>query len=168
MNESRISIQEAMMRTAEIWAMRSTCCRVKAGAVISVDDHIVSTGYNGVPKGQEHCIDYFLNLWQEDTNHIQESFDEWIKLLDISTKHHHWAVINELHAEMNAIIYAANTGIKISGGEIYTTCSPCLFCAKAIIQAKLSKVYYRNLYDREEGLEALRLLERCQISTIKL
>jgi dCMP deaminase len=155
----RPSINEIMMETALLFAQRSTCARVKAGAVISVDNHIVSTGYNGNAPGKEHCYDYFYKLWQEEnsSSNISE-FTKWLQTEDFKERHRKFGIRNELHAEMNAIIYAGKRGISVAGGKIYTTYSPCLFCVKAIIQAGIKEVYYHIVYDRPEGYEALDVL----------
>jgi len=156
----RLKIEQILMECALAFAKRSTCARVKAGAVIAVENHIVSTGYNGNAPGKEHCSDYFFYLW----NHIKELqdlypiYEEYLKSNTFKQSHRIWATSHELHAEMNAIIYAARKGIPIVGGDIYTTYSPCIFCTKAIIHAGLKKVFYHTLYDREEGGESIKIL----------
>lgn len=157
----RPDINDVMMDSALLFAERSTCARVKAGAVISIDDHIVSTGYNGNAPGKEHCNDHFKEIFEEKKKEWSPSmtFSLWQETEEFKEMHHDWAIRNELHAEMNAIIYAARRGIQIQGGAIYTTYSPCLFCTKAIIQAGLKEVYYNKLYDKPEGRDSLQVLK---------
>jgi dCMP deaminase len=160
--EDRKSIDQVMMETALNFANRSTCARVKAGAVISVNNHIVSTGYNGAAPGKIHCEDHFHRVFMEEVKGYLD-FDTWIESEEFKEIHHKWAVRNELHAEMNAIIYSARRGIPIENGTIYTKFSPCIFCTKAIIHAGLSEVVYHTLYDREEGHMSLEVLKENDI-----
>lgn len=161
----RKSIDCVMMETALQFAERSTCARVKLGAVIAVDNHIVSTGYNGNAPGQEHCEDHFTEIFRETRDNYSPSltYSEWKRTNEFREKHHAWAIRNELHAEANAIIYSARRGISIEGGTIYTVFSPCIFCTKAIIQAGLKRVVYHELYDRPEGLDSIQVLKENKI-----
>lgn len=160
----RLGIHEVMMKSAHLFAERSTCARVKAGSVIAVDRHIVSTGYNGNAPGRDHCDDHFFEFWKKASKfegteeQLYQWYTDWKESDEFKKMHHEWAIRNELHGEMNAIIYAARRGISIEGGAIYTTYSPCLFCTKAIIQAGLKEVYYSKLYDKAEGLKSLEVL----------
>lgn len=153
----RPHIEEVMMETALIFSQRSTCCRVKAAAIIEKDRHIISTGYNGNAPNKIHCEDYFFNYFKN--LNLDITFDEWKTRKEFKEMHHKWAIENELHAEMNAIIYAARIGISIKDCSIYTTHSPCIFCTKAIIHSGIKKVYYRYLYDNEEAYISLKLLK---------
>lgn len=157
----RPDINEVMMDAALLFAERSTCARVKAGAVISVDRHIVSTGYNGNAPGREHCQTHFERIFEEIRSKYSPSitFSAWQETEGFKKMHHTWALRNELHAEMNAIIYAARRGIEIKSSSIYTTYSPCLFCTKAILQAGIKEVYYNKEYDKPEGKESLEVLK---------
>jgi len=161
----RTSVKEVMMRCALAFAERSTCQRIKAGAIIVVDNHIVSTGYNGNAPGKEHCSDHFYSLWKKKfkrSNHIygrNNNYEDFILTDEFKKLHHEWAITHELHAEMNSIIYSAKRGISIEGGDIYTTYSPCIFCTKAILQAGLKRVFYNVKYDRKEGLDSIKILE---------
>lgn len=166
---ARPKIETVLMNCALQFAERSTCQRVKAGAVIAVENHIVSTGYNGNAPGQEHCSEHFRSVYNKThalTTSIQP-YEEWITTDEFRDMHREWAIVHELHAEMNAIIYASRHGIPIAGGDIYTTYSPCIFCTKAIIHAGLKRVFYHNLYDRPEGLQSLDILDINNIKAIK-
>jgi len=166
----RPSINEVLMGCALDFAERSTCQRIKAGAVIAVEGHIVSTGYNGNAPGKEHCCDYFENLYYKEPAlaHSLPTYEDYLQSETFKKVHHEWALSYELHAEMNAIIYAAKRGIEINGADIYTTYSPCIFCTKAIIQAGIKKVYYHTLYERKEGLESLEILKNNNIKLFQI
>jgi len=120
-------------------AVMSTCERVQVGCVIVRDGRIISTGWNGVPAGQEHCKNEYA-----------------FGGLPIES-HHTWSTKNELHAETNAIGYAAQNGVSTKDADLYTSVSPCIDCAKLIIAAGIFKVIYVNDYDRsDDGKNFLR------------
>lgn len=124
---ARISRDETMMRVAEAFAARGTCNRLYVGAVISRNGRIISTGYNGRPTGMSHC------------NHTDE---EPCRLA--------------VHAEANAIAFAARHGVSVEGSEIHTTHQPCLDCAKLIINSGLVRVRYWQPYRDPAGLNLLK------------
>lgn len=100
---------------------RATCLRAQVGAIIVKDKRILTTGYNGAPKGLPHCLD---------------------EGCEIVNGH----CVRTLHAEQNAILQAALYGVSLDGGTIYTTHQPCHNCAKMIINAGLVRVVYAGLY----------------------
>jgi len=111
-------------------AERSTCKRHKVGCVItSIDGVILSTGYNGAPRGFEHCLDIGCI---RDKEKIE------------SGKNHETCFA--VHAEMNSIINAARNGVKILDGILYCTHSPCIICAKMIINSGIREIYVTNKY----------------------
>ena len=119
----------------------ATCARVQVGCVIVRDGRIISTGWNGVPAGSQHCDDKYIFGAMPEPD--MESHHEW------STKH-------ELHAETNAIGYAAKNGVSTKGAALYTSVSPCIDCAKLIIAAGIEQVYWAKKYDRSnDGWEFL-------------
>lgn len=129
---TRPTIDEVMMQNAWSWSKRGTCNRKQVGAVIAVDTHIVSTGYVGSPPLTPHCIDAGC-------------------IIDPTTG----GCIRTLHAEVNAIAFAARKGIAIGGGTLYTTLSPCLPCAKLIVAVGIVRVIYADSYRDESGVEYL-------------
>jgi dCMP deaminase len=169
----KLSIHRVMMNCALEFAKRSTCARIHCGAVISVQNHIVSTGYNGTAHGREHCTEHFEKQYE-----IKKTMSAWAleypTIMDyfssdfFKNEHRTWSLINELHAESNAIIYAARRGIAIDGGTIYSTHSPCLMCAKSIIFSGIKTVYYLHLYDREEGFQSIDLMKSNNIEVIEI
>lgn len=117
------------MEIAAVVAKRSNCCRRNVGAVIMKDNHILSTGYNGTPRGVKNCFDGGCprcNGTAESGTRLDECLCT--------------------HAEQNAICQAAFYGSSIAGGTIYITISPCLTCAKLIINAGLKEVVYGGDY----------------------
>jgi dCMP deaminase len=129
----RISRDEAAIRTAAIWALRSTCLRKKVGAVIlGPTGRVLSTGYAGAPKGEAHCIDVGC-------------------LTDPITG----GCTRTRHAEDNAIRDAIDRGIDLSWSTIYCTISPCLTCAQMIRDAGITQVVYYGDYRDRSGLDLL-------------
>ena len=116
------------LRMARIWAENSYCQRRQVGALIVKNNAIISDGYNGTPSG-------FPNLC-EDENNVTFPY--------------------VLHAEANAISKLARSNNNSEGATLYVTASPCLECAKLIIQAGIKRVVYGEPYRIEDGLELLK------------
>ena len=125
------------MRMANIWAENSYCQRRKVGALIVKDKMIISDGYNGTPSGFENVCEN------------EEGF----------TKPY------VLHAEANAITKIARSNNNSAGATMYVTASPCIECAKLIIQAGIKRVVYGEKYRLTDGID---LLERAGIETVYL
>ncbi len=125
------------MRMAAIWAENSYCERRKVGALIVKNKMIISDGYNGTPSG-------FENICENE-----EGF----------TKPY------VLHAEANAITKIARSNNNSEGATMYVTASPCIECAKLIIQAGIKRVVYGEKYRLTDGID---LLERAGIETVFL
>lgn len=133
----RMGRDEYLMNIASVVALRGTCPRARVGAVLSREGRVISTGYNGSPSGTLHCIDMDCILDEEGK------------------------CIRTVHAELNCICFAAKHGIKTEGAILYVTHSPCLDCAKAIINSGIKKVIYLEKYDSD----GLRLLKEAQVET---
>lgn len=125
------------LRMARIWAENSYCVRRKVGALLVKERMIISDGFNGTPTG-------FENICEDE---------------DGRTKAY------VLHAEANAITKVAQSSNSSRGATLYTTASPCLECAKLIIQAGIIRVVYGEEYRITDGLE---LLQRAGIQTVYL
>ncbi len=125
----RPSWESYFMAITKLVAKRSTCLRRSVGAVIVKDKRILSTGYNGAPSGVSHCI---------DTGCLRE------KMKVASGERHE--LCRGIHAEQNAVIQAAYHGVSIREGVMFCTNLPCNICAKMIINAGLSKIYYLEGY----------------------
>ncbi|MEA3227803.1 MAG: dCMP deaminase family protein [Campylobacterota bacterium] len=108
-------------------ATASKCVSKQVGAVIVKDGRILSTGYNGTPPGFVNCCDYWDNQY--------------------TAQHHEWSKTYEIHAEMNAIIWAAREGISIEGATIYVTLEPCSECSKNLIASGIKRIVYAKEYE---------------------
>ncbi|MBC7080937.1 MAG: cytidine/deoxycytidylate deaminase family protein [Thermoplasmatales archaeon] len=144
----RMSYDEYFMEIAKIVAKRSTCLRRNVGAVIVKDKHILSTGYNGAPKGFKHC---------SEVGCLREK-------LGIKRGERH-ELCRGLHAEQNAIIQAAVFGVAIKDASIYVTDFPCSVCAKMLVNAGIKELIYMNDYPDEL---AEKILEESKIKVRKL
>lgn len=154
----RIGLHQMFMNIAFEVSKRSTCARVNVGALIVKNQRIISMGWNGSPAGKEHCSDYFYERFQQERDNYSSSitYSLWKDLKEFKDEHHEFAVENEIHGEMNAILFAAKNGISIEGSDLYVTWSPCIDCSKSLLQVGIKNVYYHNLYDREPiGIEFL-------------
>ena len=127
------------MDMTELVATRSTCLRRQVGAVIVRDKHIISTGYNGAPKGVPHCA--------EKGGCLREKLG-----VPSGEKHE---LCRALHAEQNAIIQAATLGHSVEGATMYVTYQPCIICAKMIINAGIERIVVRNGYPDELSVKML-------------
>ncbi len=113
---------------ARIWAENSYCQRRKVGALVVKDNMIISDGYNGTPSG-------FENICEDENN---------------TTKPY------VLHAEANAITKLARSHNSSKGATMYITDSPCIECAKLIIQSGIKRVLYANTYRLDDGINLLK------------
>lgn len=116
------------MEVARLFAYQSTCNRGQVGAVIVQDKRIVSCGYNGSPPGQPHCLD--VGCDPPD------------------------GCLRTIHAEANAILWAARHGTSLNGATMYATHAPCLTCAQAIAASGIKRFVYNRAY-RLERLDVL-------------
>ena len=126
---TRISRDELLGNIAKLVARRSTCLRSSVGTVLAREGRIISMGYNGAPAGMIHC--------QPDNCGPDES------------------CLRTVHAEANAIAFAAKTGIETDGSTLYTTLSPCNDCAKLLINAGVRRVIYWEQYRDSTPLKLL-------------
>lgn len=134
---------KAYMEMAIAISKLSYAERKKVGAIIvSKDDQVISQGFNGTPAGFDNTCEYYDP-----------------KLKRLVTR------VEVLHAESNAISKCAKFHSSTDGGTIYITLSPCIDCAKLIIQSGISKVYFLEVYRSLEGIE---FLQKCGIQVIQL
>lgn len=117
------------MKMAELVATRSTCLRRQVGAVIVKEKRVLTTGYNGAPRGLKHCKEVGC---VREQNHVESG-----------TRHE---LCRGVHAEQNAVIQAAYFGVSIKGATIYTTNFPCVLCAKILVNAGIEEVVYKDEY----------------------
>lgn len=130
----RLSWNDYFMNIAVQVSLRSTCTRRKVGALIVKENTIISTGYNGAPRGLPNCSDYPDRCYRSKHN-IPSG--EKLELCYAQ------------HAEVNALMQSVKSGTDLSGASIYVTTFPCSSCAKAIIQAGIKHVYYIDNYSHE-------------------
>ena len=116
------------LEMASVWAKNSYCSRRQVGAILVKDRMIISDGYNGTPSGFENVC--------EDENGVTKPY--------------------VLHAEANAISKVAKSGNSADGATLYVTASPCVECAKLIIQCGIRRVVYRDEYRLTDGIDLLR------------
>ncbi|MEZ3576205.1 MAG: dCMP deaminase family protein [Muribaculaceae bacterium] len=127
-NDKQEVLDRRYLRMAFIWAENSYCQRRKVGALLVKDKMIISDGYNGTPAGFENVC--------EDENGVTRPY--------------------VLHAEANAISKVARSNNSSEDSTLYITASPCLECAKLIIQAGIRRVVFNDLYRLSDGIDLLR------------
>ena len=135
LSEKQANLDLRYLRMARIWAENSYCNRRKVGCLVVKDKMIISDGYNGTPSGFENVC--------EDENNVTKPY--------------------VLHAEANAITKLARSSNNSDNATLYVTASPCIECAKLIIQAGIKRVVYGEKYRISEGIE---LLARAGIETL--
>lgn len=142
--KNRPGWDEYFMNIADVVASRSNCSRRHVAAVIVKDYRIISTGYNGTPRGIKNCFEGGCARCNSETP-SGEKLDECICS----------------HGEENAIVQAAYHGISVKDGTLYTTFSPCLLCAKMIINAGIKEVVYKERYSIDGS--AMDLLKEAEV-----
>ncbi len=138
------------MSTAYLWAARSTCSRLQVGCVIHREGRILVQGYNGAPAGLEHC-DHTCTCPRPEYPYINEHQEEVHRMGCPAPM----PCTRSVHAEQNAISFAARWGVGLEGAELYCTNQPCLACAQTIINAGISRVLYAEPYRLRAGHELL-------------
>ena len=126
-NDKQLTLDKRYIKMALIWAENSYCARRKVGALIVKDKMIISDGYNGTPAG-------FENVCEDENDHTFPYV---------------------LHAEANAITKVARTNNSSEGATLYVTSSPCIECAKLIIQSGIQRVVFSELYRLHDGIDLL-------------
>jgi dCMP deaminase len=126
------SFNDIYMELAEKLALRSHCVKAQVGAVLTKDTRIISLGYNGPPAGTHNCdIEFPVVGCPRDSK---------------------GSCSLALHAEQNAILYAAKNGVSMQGATLYVTLSPCISCARVIYTTGIQKVYFKDSYAKFKGL----------------
>lgn len=135
--KKQLKIDKRYLQMAGIWATNSYCKRRQVGALLVKEKMIISDGYNGTPSGFENRC--------EDENNNTKAY--------------------VLHAEANAITKVAKSNNSSEGSTLYITTSPCIECAKLIIQAGIIRVVFTEKYRINDGLD---LLERAKIELVHI
>jgi dCMP deaminase len=137
------------MSIANVVKERSTCLVRKCGAVLVKEKRIISTGYNGTPSGIAHCIDGACERCRKRTPQTAGVYED--KCICC-------------HAEENVIVHAALHGVSTKGSSLYTSFTPCWWCAKMIINAGIKKVICGSIYPGNEA--TFKLLQDAGIDLI--
>jgi dCMP deaminase len=140
----RLDSDEYFLKIASVVAERSTCHRHHVGAVAVRSKHILSTGYNGAPSGAKDCLE--LGCLRDELN------------IPSGTRHE---ICRGIHAEQNVIIQAGLHGVSLEGSTLYATHTPCVLCAKMLVNAKIERLVSFGSYNdnefgklfREAGIE---------------
>lgn len=135
MEDKQRTLDGRYLRMARIWAENSYCKRRQVGAIVVKDNRIISDGYNGTPSGFENVC--------EDEGNVTKPY--------------------VLHAEANAITKLARSHNNSDGSTIYITASPCIECAKLIIQSGIKRVVYGEKYRLDDGIK---LLQRAGVEVV--
>jgi len=138
-NIKQYLLDKRYLEMANIWAQNSYCKRRQVGALIVKNKMIISDGYNGTPSGFENIC--------EDENNITKPY--------------------VLHAEANAITKVAKSNNSSDGATLYITSSPCIECAKLIIQSGIKRIVYSDNYHKVDGIELLKKAN-IEISNIEI
>jgi len=141
---TRPDVDEYFLKIAAVVAERSTCRRHHVGAVAVRNKHILATGYNGAPAGAKDCLE--LGCLRDELNIPSGERQE---------------ICRGIHAEQNAIIQASLHGISLAGSTIYCTHTPCILCAKMLVNAKIKRYVSFGKYNdnaftdlfKEAGIE---------------
>jgi dCMP deaminase len=136
---TRPDFDEYILKIASVVAERSTCRRHHMGAVAVKDKHILTTGYNGAPAGQKDCLE--LGCLRDELNIPSGERQE---------------ICRAIHAEQNVIIQAALHGVSLEGSTIYCTHTPCVLCAKMLINARIKRFVSFGKYSDDRFIELFR------------
>lgn len=147
---TRPSIDHTQMKTARLWASHSTCDRAHVGAVLSLGGRTIGSGFNGAPAGMDHC-DHSLPFIPA----VQDLASVKTRISPVRPIQSSGACRVAIHAETNAIAYAARHGVAVAGATMYVTMSPCYPCAQLMIAAGLHRVLYDTAYRDLTGMNLL-------------
>ena len=150
-SSKRPNWDEYFMKIAHLVSERSTCLRRKVGAVLVKDKRILATGYNGAPRGITHC---------EVSGCLREK-------LGVPSGERH-ELCRGLHAEQNVLLQAALHGVSTKGASLYITVTPCLICAKMLINAGVTEIVFEGDYPdkmakdflKEAGVKLRRIIKK--------
>jgi dCMP deaminase len=136
---TRPDIDEYFLKIASVVAERSTCRRHHVGAVAVKNKHILATGYNGAASGLKDCLE--LGCLRDELN------------IPSGERHE---ICRGIHAEQNVIVQASLHGVSLEGSTIYCTHTPCVLCAKMLVNAKIARFVSFGRYNDESFTELFR------------
>lgn len=137
----RPSKDQTLMKVALAWSEQSTCSRLGVGCVVALDGRTLSSGFNGAPRGMPHCDHRCTCNWLTDGKYHKDACPAGP------------SGCVAVHAEANAIAFAARHGIALLGSTLYTTLTPCVKCAQLIVNAGIAHVVWRSVYRDVAGLD---------------
>lgn len=140
----RISWDKLFMSIAHLYSKRSSCRHFKIGVVFVRDNRILTAGYNGPPKGEDHCEEVGCQKEDELGNRLPAGS----------------GLCRGAHAETNAIANASTEGVNLSGSHVYCTFSPCFDCSKVLVNLGIKEFIYSGDYPEKENSMALALFAR--------
>lgn len=146
----RPSFDDIYMELAGKLANRSHCVKANVGAVLTKDTRIISLGYNGPPSGTHNCDE----VWPQEG----------------CPRDSKGSCSLALHAEQNAILYAAKNNVSMDGATLYVTLSPCIACARVIFTTGIKKVFFKDSYAKYKGLptdEGVDFLRRFGVEVVE-
>ncbi|MGD0794413.1 MAG: cytidine/deoxycytidylate deaminase family protein [Dehalococcoidales bacterium] len=132
----RIGLDEYFLKIASVVAERSTCRRHHMGAIAVRDKHILTTGYNGAPAGAKDCLE--LGCLRDELKIPSGTRQE---------------ICRAIHAEQNVIIQAGLHGISLEGATVYCTHTPCVLCAKMMVNARIARSVSFGKYNDDRFIE---------------
>jgi dCMP deaminase len=135
-NVTRPDVDQYFLKIASVVAERSTCRRHHVGAVAVKNKHILSTGYNGAAAGLRDCLE--LGCLRDEQN------------IPSGERHE---ICRGIHAEQNVIVQASLHGVSLEGSTIYCTHTPCVLCAKMLVNAKIARFVSFGKYNDESFKE---------------
>jgi dCMP deaminase len=133
----RLSWDDYFLKIAELTALRSACLSRQVGAVLTVDNRIIATGYNNPPRGIKHCTDICK---RKQLNYVSGTGHE---------------ICSVIHAELNAILSCATTGTKIQNATLYCTHQPCSLCIRAILNLDINRIVFIHPYPDQLAIDLL-------------
>ena len=133
---TRLSTDEYFLKIASVVAERSTCLRHHMGAIAVRDKHILTTGYNGAPAGAKDCLE--LGCLRDQNGIASGTRVE---------------ICRAIHAEQNVIIQAGLHGVSLAGATVYCTHTPCVLCAKMLVNAKIARFVTFGKYSDDSFIE---------------
>ena len=133
---TRLSVDEYFLKVASVVAERSTCRRHHVGAVAVKDKHILATGYNGAAAGLKDCLE--LGCLRDELGILSGQRQE---------------ICRGIHAEQNVIIQAGLHGVSLEGSTIYCTHTPCVLCAKMLVNARIKRFVSFGRYSDDSFIE---------------
>lgn len=135
----RIDLDEYFLKIASVVAERATCRRHHMGAVAVRDKHILATGYNGAPAGAKDCLE--LGCLRDEMN------------IESGTRQE---LCRAIHAEQNVIIQAGLHGVSLEGATVYCTHTPCVLCAKMLVNSRIKRFVSFGKYNDDRFIELFR------------